>query len=599
MDRAWNWCGFALALLMVACGGGDGPPPDVGPGARLEFVSSPTVNLMPSEQTELVVRYVGEGEFAGGIPNANLDWSIVGAAGGSRLSAGVSVTDDNGQSSIRLTAGSSDTTFRVRVTPPEGDAIEFSVGVASFDAGSILVELEYAGERMFNPIEALLFEGLDCGSFDPTMPPTALQQSSVPSLTARPAFNNVPVGLDYSVAVIARMSGVASAYGCVENVRVDSGEQTTVTVTLMDLAMEPRIVGVYDLDNRLDFAGTLPGAVGTAVDVLDELTDDNDVAGNPATEDFGQDPGAFVVDFAMRQTCAWECMPSEDYDTCSIGHPYGDISALYLENFTSWEGARSRFTGGCGAWETAGEPAQDLVNDQLESLLPGFVLKLADSLGDVARSINEAHIESRLIVFEEGELGAPVRHELQAMNVTIRDLDGMPHDFRIDLREAGFTSVATDATAEIVDGVITIPEHSFTLSYGELIQYIYNNALLPALGYMSTAEMLSGWIDCAAIGMWLASNIGILSETDYTNACNSGLVAAGAFIDSQLGSFITDADGTLSLAGMATGADYDSVSNIAQSLNNGMWTGSWGEMGMSGDITGTFTGTRTADPPAR
>ncbi len=599
MNRAWNWCGFAMALLTAACGGGDKPPPVVGPGARLEFVSSPTVNLMPGEETELVVRYVGEGEFAGGIPNANLDWSIVGAAAGSRLSAGVSVTGDDGQSSLRLTAGTSDTTFRVRVAPPEGEAIEFSVGVASFDAGSILVEVSYEGERTFNPIEALLFDGLDCGTFDPTMPPTALQQSSVPSLTARPAFNNVPIGTDYSVAVIARMSGEASAYGCVENVRVDTGEQTTVTVTLTELAMEPRIVGVYDLSNRLDFGGTLPGAVGTAVDLLDELTDDNDVDGNPATGDFGQDPGAFIVDFAMRQTCAWECMPSEDYSTCSIGHPYGDISALYTENFTSWDGARARFTGGCGAWETAGEPAQNLVNDQLESVLPGFVLALADSLGDVARAINEANIESRLIVFPEGELGAPIRHELKVMNVSIRDLDGMPQDFTIDLREAGFTSVATDATASISDGTILIPEHTFTLNYGELIQYIYNHALLPALGFTSTAEMLSGWIDCMAIGAWLATNVGFLSEMDYTDACNSGLVAAGAFIDSQLGSFITDAEGTLSLSGMAMGADYDSVTNIAQSLDNGTWTGSWGEMGMSGAITGTFTGTRTAEAPAR
>ena len=597
MDRAWKLSG-ALALLLVACGGGDGPP-DVGPGARLEFVSSPTVNLMPDEQTELVVRYVGEGEFAGGIEGANLNWEIVGTGGGSSLSALVCVTDDTGECTIRLTAGTTDTTFRVRVTPPEGDAIEFSVGVASFDAGSILVEVVYEGDREFNPIEALLFDGLDCGSFDPTMPPTALQQSSVPTLTARPAFNNVPVGLGYSVAVIARMSGDASAYGCVENVRVDSGEQTDVTVTLADLAMDPRIVGVYDLDNQLDFAGTLPGAVGSAVQILDELTDDNDIDGNPATEDFGQDPGAFVVDFAMRQTCAWECMEMEDYSTCSIGHDYGDISALYLENFSSWSGAKARFTFGCGAWETAGEAAQDLVNDQLESLLPGFVLALADSLGDIARSINNANIESRLIVFEVGELGAPVRHELDVMNVSIRDLDGMPQEFAIDLRDAGFSSVATDATAEIVAGTITIPEHTFMLNYGELIQYIYNNALLPALGYTSTAEMLSGWINCGAIGTWLADNVGILDEMDYSDACTSGLVAAGAFIDSQLGSFITDAEGTLSLGGSAMGSDYDPTTNIAQGLVNGTWSGSWGEMGMTGDITGTFTGTRSADAPTR
>ena len=185
------------------------------------------------------------------------------------------------------------------------------------------------------------------------------------------------------------------------------------------------------------------------------------------------------------------------------------------------------------------------------------------------------------------------------MHVSIRDLDGMPHDFAIDLREAGFTSVATDATAEIMDGTISIPEHTFMLNYGELIQYIYNNALLPALGYMSTAEMLAGWIDCAAVATWLADNVGFLSEMDYADACDAGITAAGAFIDSQLGSFITDASGTLSLSGTAMGADYDAVSNIAQSLDAGMWTGAWGEMSMTGSITGTFTGTRTADAPAR
>ena len=151
------------AMFLFACGGNGGDPmiPD---GAHLEFVSEQTQNLRFGDTVDLTVVYLADGEFGGPIEGAGLDWELIGTAGGSSLSASQCTTDASGECTIRLAGGMSETTFRVRVTPPEGDSIEFMIGVADFDAGSILVDLEYSGDRDFNPIETFLYDGLDCGA---------------------------------------------------------------------------------------------------------------------------------------------------------------------------------------------------------------------------------------------------------------------------------------------------------------------------------------------------------------------------------------------------------------------------------------------------
>lgn len=578
--------------------------------AYLEFVSEPTQNLRFSDTVDLTVAYLAEGEVGGPIEGAGLDWEIIGTAGGSNLSASQCTTDVNGQCTIRLAGGMSETTFRVRVTPPEGDSIEFMIGVADFDAGSILVELAYSGDRDFNPIETFLYDGLDCGTVDIAALPTAIA-SAVPvaRITDRPSFANVEARGGYSVLVVARIAGEASGFGCTEMINVAAGEQTTVTVTINDLSMTPQVHGIYELQNRLDFTEGLPGSVGTAITVLDELTDDNDIAGNPSTEDYGQDPGAFIVDMGMRQICKWDCLGETDYDLCEQNHPLGDLEALYTENFMSWDGgAESAFFGACGIWETAAEPAQEFINDQLEAFLPGLASALVVSLGDVARAINDARISSRLIIFPGGGTTPMMRHDLDAMEVTITDLDGMPMTFMINLRDAGFRTGTASFTGSLDGNDLQIPMHQFAVNFGELVQYIYTNALLPALGYTSTAEMLSGWINCASIALSIAdiwddtTGDGIgdppfgISLSDIEGYCSDGIVLAGGFLDSQLGSLVTAEDGTLSMAGFGTMGDYNAA-NVATTISDGEWTGNWGELEASAEFTGTFMGSRTGDAP--
>ena len=590
------------AMFLFACGGNGGDPM-IPPGAYLEFVSEPTQNLRFSQTAELTVAYLADGEVGGPIEGASLDWEIIGTAGGSNLAASQCPTNASGECTVRLASGMSETTFRVRVTPPEGESIEFMIGVADFDAGSILVELEYGGMQMFNPIETFLYDGLDCGSVNLGSLPTALA-SAVPvaRITDRPSFANVEARSGYTVLVVARLAGNPAGFGCTEMITVASGEQTTVTVTINDLSAEPQVTGVYELDNRFDFTAGLPGSVGTAITVLDELTDDNDIRGNPSTEDYGQDPGAFFLEVGMRQICKWDCM-GVDYDLCEQNHPIGDLEALYTQNFTNWSGAEPAFPGACGVWEFGGEYAQSLINDQIEDLLPGIVTSLAVSLGDVARAINNAQIQSRLIIFPGGGSTPMMRHDLDTMEVTITDLDGMPMTFMINLRDAGFRTGTASFTGTLTGDELQIPMHQFAVNFGELLQFIYTNAVLPALGYTSTAEMLSGWIDCTAIGTQVAEFVSeeiiTIDATNAIDACNDGLVLAGRFLDSQLGTLVTTEDGTLSMAGFGTMGDYNAA-NLATTISDGQWTGNWGELEATEEFSGTFTGMRTGDaPPAR
>jgi len=601
---------FALLLLssLFACGGGaTGPTIPPGSTTSLTVVGDATRNLEYDETTDLRVRYEIDGEIGGGIEGATITWEILGSASGSSLAATTSVTDAAGEATMRLTSGSEDTTFRVRASASDGMSAEFMVAVDDDPAGGILVSLRYDGERDFDAFETYLYEGESCGSIDPERPPTALQAAPVVrDISAEPAFAGVAPGSSYAVAVIARIGSDAEGFGCTSGVIVDAGRQSGVTVEIDDLSDTPpdfQILGTYELDSQLDLGGTLPPSIQSAIDVIAEISDDDDIDGNAATEDWGVDPGAFLVDAVARTAlCKWTCMSGDTFSSCEpTDHAFGDLSAVYTDRDSIDSANRDssiargiEFLGytGCDVVLDFHVEAQTAINDQIASVAPDAVLHFTGLIGDLARSINDARIRSRLSVRENEELGAPITHELLQMIVTLRDLSGGdPVEYEIDLREAGFDSVSTDATAIITEDEIELPAHSFTLSYGALIEYLYENALLPALGYSSTAELLASWIDCAALGVWLADNLeGIpLDADDYEGYCDAGLAAGAVYLDDSIGDLVPGS-GTLTLMGAATGTTPN-ASNVATMLEDGVWAGSWGEMGMSGDIDGTFVGT--------
>ncbi len=78
----------------------------------------------------------------------------------------------------------------------------------------------------------------------------------------------------------------------------------------------------------------------------------------------------------------------------------------------------------------------------------------------------------------------------------------------------------------------------------------------------------------------------------FASFCTTGLNVAGAYIDSNMASWI-GGDTQFTLQGTAD-ADQLDVRRIATSLKNGVWTGHWSDAndGANASFPGTFTGVR-------
>lgn len=569
--------------------------PDPNADPALEFVASQSQTLQFGDSVDLAVRYVDQ-NTSNGIANAPIDYVIVGEAKGSTLGAVRATTDTNGNAAVSLTAGQENTQFTVEVSPPSngGSPIAFQVAVSDQPIGSIAVSMTYLGDLTLEALRPQLHRGVSCDGLDHENLPTPFMDTNPPlaSINGTTAFISLEVADDYTVTVTGNVGPNTRAFGCVDGVEVLQSQETPVQVALADVDFPGPVLGTYDLVNELDFGGTLPDSVQVAVDILDEFSDDQDIDCNLATEDYGQDPGAFLTDFVMRQTCHWECLPTEDYDTCSqINHGWGDIGAVCTQSMNTWDGGQPRFFGGCGGWEVAAPWVQEQINSYVDQYIPNGVMAFAEMAGDIARAINQAKIYSELNVQEGSDTAQPMTHRLVEMEVLLHDLQGDEHIRKFNLADAGLTSLQTNANISVDVDYVTIPEHEFALHYGKLVQYIYLHEMLPLFGYSSSAEMLGSWIDCAAVGVYLAEEIGFMGATDYENYCNVAITMAGDTFDNSISGFI-DSEGTLKLEGTCTASDIDPITNIAETLSDGKWVGQWGEdAGGAGNVSGTFVGT--------
>jgi hypothetical protein len=548
---------LAVALLTTACATGGAPYQPGDPrlqNARLEIVGPSTFNLMYSQTVDLRVRYVFEQVPA-------------------------------------------------PAPPPEGTSVSFAVAVSMSPAGSIRIDLRYAGDQRFDQFVPYLFSGgVTCDAASGGRPPAMADRVGPvgSSLSSPLGWAGVPPASGYTVMVVGEIAGAPAAFGCRVGVDVRMYEETRVQVDLIDIEQTMRFEGTYDLRNAFDFGDGLPGSVDTALEVLHELADDENINGSAATDDWGQDPGAFITDLVMRLTCAWDCTgvggsysACGGYDHTSMFHGWGDLRQLYQENFTSWSGAESSITFGCAVWEDAGLTAQNFINTQIGRFVPEIVLRFLDSASDLAGAIVNSQIQSVLILSPMDEFGdIPFDHRLVLMQVSLRDLGGSRHFIEFNLRDAGVAEVSRMGLARAGGDTLSIPAHSFDIHLGRLVQYIYLEHLLPLFGFDSTADMFREWIDCAAVGAAVydvADSITTaISAADYERYCDMGLEAAGGYVDDNIAGLI-DVATTLTIQGTAVGAQ-PTTAGIAQELQDGVWMGSWDESGMGDSISGTFTG---------
>jgi hypothetical protein len=608
----------ALGMLAAACGGhgaqvGDGgtqhdgaPPNCTQPG--LFLVSPQAVNLSAAAQSELKVRYACDSQPYSGMLVA---FEIVGDGKGSALSAASSQTDTAGEAAVTLTAGTQAATFEVKASAAGAASLTFSITVNTSNVGTISVTMHYSGLVAFTKYQAYLFQNKQCTAIDAFQVTGAVQQATpVAILSAKPQFINVTAGAGYTVAVVATKGADVLGFGCTPSITVTAGAKTDTDVTLEDIPVT--YSGVYDLDNHFDLNNLLPPSVGNIVDIFDEMTDDNQVNGSVSLDQWGVDPAAFLLDFVYKQFCHWECTNANpSWSNCTPGtHAMGDLKETYrgmytTPDFKSWDGDQPLFTGACGILDQswgANQWIQGQVQGLITTYIPDVVLNVIQMIGDLARAINHMHVKSVLTLndIRPGRQGN-FSHVLASMLFDLHDLGGTVHNIEVDLGQAGVGNLSYSGNTTVVTDKLQIPSHTFQIKFGKLVQYIYLEALLPLLGYTSTADMFQHWVDCDSVGTWLhdelVSIIGTSpSATTLAGYCDTGLQAAGTYIDNSIANWIT-ASTDFTLEGWAAASAVNDhriatqLDGVPPTAEEG-WAGHWVEGSANANFTGTFTGVR-------
>lgn len=613
------------ALLLLGCG-------DDAPGGgnntnengnynqncppQMAIQGAAQLNLMVDAQADLTVQVTDCN--ADPITGAVVAFEIGGDDGGASLSVLSAVTGSDGLASVTLTAGSENATFDVTATTAGADSVTWAVTVTSDPIGLIVVNMTYNGDKVFDTYESYLFQNSACGGLDPfDIQGAVMGAAPVNVISAHPQFPGVPEGTNYSVGVVASFNGETLGWGCVDALTVTPGQVTDADVTIDDIPVN--FNGLYYLDNHFDLTGALPPSVATVLAILDEMTDDHELDGDAATNQWGLDPSAFLLDFVFRQFCCWSAEDTDpntqgiqaDWSSCSAQsykHDYGDLQVLYQQNFQNWEGAQPVAWGMCGVLDQsyqgmdAHKYAQDYVQGYIDDYVPDFILNLLQIIGDLSRVFTQMNILSELTVDDidiskEGNF----THELKTLVIELHDLDGQLQTYQVDLAAAQAVPVQSYAgSTTATDTTLTIPPHEFQLKFGKLLQYVYLNYLLPLFGVTNTGDLLALWIDCTNdVGPWLfdvvdnlLGSVNPISEQDMINYCDQGLQAAGNYVDTSIDDWI-DVTATFELQGTCEAGDLDE-NRTAITLVNGQWDGTITEGGFNASFTGTFTGDKNA-----
>jgi hypothetical protein len=258
---------FAMAVLFggvaAGCGGpryvglDSGPSDAAAPAGTLSLVSAPTLMLRPGQTASIDVRFTE----AGGVLREGVVVSaaIEGTALDSTLGALSVATDASGIAHATLVAGTSASSFRVRLSAREASAaIYVDVGVGT-SFGALLVHAPYSGTRPVTHRVIDVVPGATCAMLV-TTPPTSggrTVRSSADDVT----ITALPTTLTYAVLVRANGDLALEAQGCVDAIVPVADHTSPVTVSLVEVPLA--LAGGYDVDLALGADGWVEGRVQT------------------------------------------------------------------------------------------------------------------------------------------------------------------------------------------------------------------------------------------------------------------------------------------------------------------------------------------------
>lgn len=306
--------------------------------------------------------------------------------------------------------------------------------------------------------------------------------------------------------------------------------------------------GTYSMDNEFDIVSGLPGAAGDIINAFIEMTDDP------------YDPATYILDFLADE-----------------------IGSGFIEDLLD-----------------AMRPALDgILNDLILSYSPDFITKIldiGDKLGQVTRNFG---LSSTLKVEVVGGIEGDDLGATHTITGVVLKIDGV--DYNYTMSELSMTNIVVTQVGFRMESEnkVYIDEHSFPLSYGNVIMVALNEIIIPLVDPFASnlEELLSNLVDCYAVGLEVADFIGFGSPGLYEGACEIGIAAAASELENQIRA-IDDEALILTIHGDAKPQDTNTDRKV-DVLLNGHWEGTISYAGTPADLVradNTFRGERMAIP---
>ncbi len=540
------WAVFAV--MAAGCGGGGseqtippgGDPEDHGGDYYLEFVTGPQIDVSRSAEATLTVRYMSPKDEP--VTDGSIWFDVEGDGRGSTLDSAGGSTNDDGEGTVHLRAGSNVADFEVVATADYADAITFRIHVAEGEGkGSLRVSLTYEGIRRLHGADVYLYEGGDCEDIDPNAPPPADLLQSVQSIRDDATFEGMEPASRWTIlAAAVNETGHVAAWSCYpEAVIADQGE-TVVDLPLQDIPLSSE--GRWELENHFDAGEALPDNVANIFEALAEMSDDPN------------DPATFLLDTIRDQI---------DNDGLRLAF---DAARIYFD-------------------------LDEDLNQQILDVAPDFAIDALQAGGDLGRALADLQIDSDLRLGQPDEFGV-INADHQLIDLVL-SLDGVTNRFSMANDVGVQATTARNVLITVVDEhELQIERHEFRVGLGTIVLFALNNMVLPRFSGSpeSISELLENVVDCDSVGDWLADTVDMGSPSTWEDICGFGLAAASLYAEQQLLT-LNDGYDTLTLEGTAEIKDPNGDLGFDR-IDEGVWTSTWSGASGSVQFPGAFEGNR-------
>lgn len=484
-------------------------------------------------------------------------WTML-TTGDSTLSALETVTAEDGTARLDFVAGETLQTYTIKAEYPETRAIEFQVTVIQLPAGDLKVNVINADARIMelSPLEVSLYPAdlMDCRHFNALTPaPGALLTATSTQTPDQHTFESIlSSGIYVLTGVGHGPNGNVVSKACVENivVRPDTVEEVDLIFQLVPL----NPVGTYRVRAFFNFGDAI-AATGQVGEWLIRIFDGFN------------DPGALLYD-----TIFLLCEQIAPAFVCDAIDLVAGFTGIKQEIANAITNAILGTNIGCQIVHAGCDVRDTVRNLELFSTL--YMSKLGDNFGVFGSTTFTG------LALQFGD-----------QRIEIAD----------DLLQNELQLLAGDWEGSVIGyNRLMIGSHVMDLRYGQLIVYIINNVVLPALTNgqaNSFNDALAYWFDCAGIGQSLG-NICILGQCIGQSTAEGICRGALGFLGGLLGFgqalvSLENVPSALQLSGEVTMVEATGDFQV-DLLEAGIWAGTLNINGTSSPIEASWSGCNVA-----